>query len=161
MPPSAGAFLFSGLCSVAIIFAHGGGRGPSHSRLEQAARWLEAHGTEAEIVRPRDRVERGLLRRLTVFVMHMASGEEAKEQVLGLKRRGVRCVYDLDDSWGTQGPEVLARMVDIIRVCDGVTVSTEALRERIAAEAVVRVHVIPNGLPDETGPLWAEALLWR
>lgn len=82
--------------------------------------------------------------------------------MLRLRERGVRCVYEIDDDlwqlpeWNAARaeftPEILARMTEIIRACDAVTVSTDTLKERVEAETGAVAYVVPNAIPLDLMP---------
>ena len=75
--------------------------------------------------------------------------------VAGVRRAGTRLIYALDDNlmdlpelgrpWPT--PELAAIMVHLLRTADGVLVTTESLRKRVA-EYNARIGVLPNMLDE-------------
>lgn len=145
-----------------VAFAHGGGPGTGWYRVEQPARWLQANGVECRVIHGRDKIERGTLAGVTTFVIQRGKALGVVGAVAALKSRGVRCIYEIDDDlwslpeWNEArsqfGPDVLGRMGEIIRACDGVTVSTEQLGRRVVELGAGRVYVVPNGVPLDLVP---------
>ena len=140
-----------------VAFAHGGGPGTGWYRIEQPARWLSDHGVECRVIHPRDAVDKGVFRGVTTFVLQRAHGVETQRAVSHLIDRGVRVVYEIDDDlwrlpeWNPARAEytkdVLVRIENLMRQCTAVTVSTQAMADRVVDLGCGAVYVVPNGIP--------------
>lgn len=148
---------------MALLFGAGAHDGPTWYRIEVPAAWLRRQGIDVHVRYDQVDEAQGHLAGVTACRWSRGCDPTLLFAVLGLQQRGIPCLYDLDDDvwqipeWNPlhadMNPAKLKTMTSLLRVCAGVTTTTEILAARLRALNPA-VHVIPNGLPPEAlGPL--------
>ena len=147
-----------------VLFGAAAHDGPAWYRAEVPARWLREQGISARVVYDTLDESQGHLEGVEAVLVQRARNVDNLPAIRGLKARGIRTLFELDDDvWRVPGwnplrhdfpADVLGRMETILAEVDGVVVTTEALA------AVVRrlnpsVTVVDNAVPlDLIPPAW-------